>query len=64
MCENIENHRKIMVCLVCGDTSAEIEASLERLTFGQIKKLMQTCQCNLENLTETICRAKGIKYVR
>lgn len=70
MCEdtviyNDINANRILCCeILCGDNQAEIEAGLNHLNFRQIKALMQLCQCSIENLTESICRAKGIKYVK
>lgn len=56
----IEPEKMAAIC-ISGKTIEEIENELEHLSFEQLQKLMVMLNCDIGEITEKICRAKGIK---
>jgi hypothetical protein len=61
---DLEELREFIAIGARGESQAEIEKSLAEMTFKQLQYLLSACQCTLNDLAETICRGKGLKYHR
>jgi hypothetical protein len=60
--EELEEIRTQASAQVSGSTYAEVVAELSKMSLIQLRFLMKQCKCSISDLTEIVCRGKGIKY--